>query len=528
MPTGDLDRCWLMFAEGKREMSDYNYASEYILQMKDIVKTFPGVTALKNVSLNVKKGVVHSIIGENGAGKSTLMKIINGMYQPTSGEMYVNGEKCIFHNPAESEAAGIAMIYQELQYVPDLTIMENLFVGRHPVKDKFGIFVDWKQIRERAQSMLDEEGITIDLDKKIGQLSVSDIQMLEIVKVVGLNAKIIIMDEPTSSLSNDESERLFRKIDELRSRGVSILYISHRMEEVFRLSDYITVLRDGEVIDTRPAGEFDHATVIKMMVGRDMSQTYPKEKVNIGDICLEVKDLEVDNRINHISLYARKGEIVGLSGMVGAGRTEVSRAIAGLDRSRSGHIFVNGKEVKIRSVRDGMKSGIMTVTEDRRRTGFIGIRSILENIALPNVDSFKSFGPFVSLRKEREATSEIAKKLNVKAPSMDALMYTLSGGNQQKVILCKWMLKQPEILILDEPTRGIDVGAKHEIYKLITEMIKSGMAVIMISSELPELLGMCDRIYVMRNGKMVGELQEDEISSEAVMELAAGGKQSDE
>lgn len=500
-----------------------NNSSEYVLQMKDIVKVFPGVTALKNVSLNVKKGVVHSIIGENGAGKSTLMKIVNGMYQPTSGEIYVDGERKEFHNPSESEAAGIAMIYQELQYVPDLTVMENLFVGRHPVKGKSRLFVDWEKMRETAEKMLREEGISIDLDTKVGSLSVSDIQMLEIIKVVSLKAKVIIMDEPTSSLSADESERLFRKINELRERGVSIIYISHRMEEVFRLSDYITVIRDGEVIDSRRADEIDPATVIKMMVGREMSQTYPKETVEIGDVCLEVKDLDLNDKINGISLYSRKGEIVGISGMVGSGRTEVSRAIAGLDRYRSGKIIVNGKEVKIKSVRDGMKNGIMTVTEDRRRTGFIGIRSVMQNIALPNLDAFSKGKIFVNARKERETTTEIAKKLNVKAPSMDTLMYTLSGGNQQKVILCKWMLRNPEILILDEPTRGIDVGAKHEIYKLITDMIKSGMSVIMISSELPELLGMCDRVYVMRSGKLVGELQKDEMSSEAVMALAAGG-----
>lgn len=504
-------------------MSIENNSSEYVLQLKNIVKVFPGVTALKEVSLNVKKGVVHSIIGENGAGKSTLMKIVNGMYQPTSGEIYVDGEEKVFHSPAESEAAGIAMIYQELQYVPDLTVAENLFLGRHLTKDKLGLFVDWKKIRETAEKMLRDEGITIDLDTKVGTLSVSDIQMLEIIKVVSLKAKVIIMDEPTSSLSSDESERLFRKINELRKRGVSIIYISHRMEEVFELSDYITVIRDGEVIDTRKADEIDQATVIKMMVGREMSQTYPKETVEIGEVCLEVKDLNLNDRINGISLYSRKGEIVGISGMVGAGRTEISRAIAGLDKFRSGKIFVNGKAVQIESVRDGMKNGIMTVTEDRRRLGFVGIRSVLQNIALPNLDAFSIGRFFVNARLERETATDIAKKLKVKAPSMDTLMYTLSGGNQQKVILCKWMLRNPEILILDEPTRGIDVGAKHEIYKLITEMIKSGMSVIMISSELPELLGMCDRIYVMRAGKMVGELQKDEISSEAVMALVAGG-----
>jgi len=497
--------------------------SDYILQLKNIVKTFPGVTALKNVSLDVKKGVVHAIMGENGAGKSTLMKIVNGMYQPTAGEIWVDGERKAFHSPSESEACGIAMIYQELQYVPDLTIAENLFVGRHPSKGKTGIFVDWKKVRETAAQRLAEEGISYDPDTKVGQLSVSDIQMLEIVKVVSLNARVIIMDEPTSSLSNDESERLFRKIDELRSRGVSIIYISHRLEEVFRLSDYITVIRDGEVIDTRPSAEFDRATVIKMMVGRDMSGTYPKEKVPIGDVCLEVKDLVLNDKIRGINLYSRKGEIVGIAGMVGAGRTEVSRAIAGLDRYRSGHIFVDGREVRIRSVRDAIKNGIATVTEDRRRSGFVGFRSVMQNIALPNLDSFERGRIFVNGKKEREKCTEISKSLNVKAPTVDTLMYALSGGNQQKVILAKWLLRSPQVFIMDEPTRGIDVGAKYEIYKLITNMIKSGMSVIMISSELPELLGMCDRIYVMRAGQMAGELQADEISSEAVMALAAGG-----
>ncbi len=499
-------------------------SSEYILQLKNIVKTFPGVTALSNVSLDVKKGVVHAIMGENGAGKSTLMKIVNGMYQPASGEIYVDGEKKVFHSPSESEDCGIAMIYQELQYVPDLTVAENLFVGRHPVRGRGGLFVDWKKMRETARERLEEEGLSYDLDTKVAQLSVSDIQMLEIVKVISLNARVIIMDEPTSSLSSDESERLFRKIDELRNRGVSVIYISHRMEEVFRLSDYITVIRDGEVIDTRPASQFDQASVIRMMVGRDMSQTYPKETIPIGDVCLSVKDLALNDKIKEISFYSRKGEIVGISGMVGAGRTEVSRAVSGLDPYQSGQICIDGREVKVRSVRDAIRNGIVTVTEDRRRSGFIGLRSILQNIALPNLDSFAAGKIFVNRKKEREQCTEIAKSLNVKAPTVDTLMYALSGGNQQKVILAKWMLRGPKVFIMDEPTRGIDVGAKYEIYKLITGMIKSGMSVIMISSELPELLGMCDRIYVMRGGRIVGELQKDQISSEAVMALAAGGQ----
>lgn len=497
--------------------------SQYVLQLKNIVKTFPGVTALKNVSLDVRKGVVHALVGENGAGKSTLMKIVNGMYQPTSGEIYMNGERKVFHSPAESEASGIAMIYQELQYVPDLTIAENLFVGRHPTVGKSGLFVDWKKIRKSAEENLAAEGIHCDLDKKVGQLSVSDIQMLEIVKVVSLNAKVIIMDEPTSSLSNDEADRLFRKINELRDRGVSIIYISHRMEEVFELSDYITVIRDGEVIETRPAKEFDPPSVIRMMVGRELSQTYPKQTVPVGDVCLEVRNLELNDKIRDISLYARKGEIVGIAGMVGAGRTEISRAITGLDRYKSGQILVNGTERKIRSVHDAIKCGIVTVTEDRRRTGFVALRSILQNIALPNLDSFGSRRLFVNGRIEREKTTQMAQSLNVKAPSMDTAMYTLSGGNQQKAILAKWMLRNPEVFIMDEPTRGIDVGAKYEIYKLITEMIQKGMSVIMISSELPELLGMCDRIYVMSAGRIVGEVQREEFTSERIMALAAGG-----
>ncbi len=498
--------------------------SEYILQLKNITKTFPGVVALNNVSIDIRKGVVHAIVGENGAGKSTLMKIVNGMYQPTSGEIYVDGEKRVFHRPAESEAAGIAMIYQELQFVPELTIAENLYVGRHPTKGPGGLFVDWKKLRRQAQETLEAEGLDFDLDTKIGRLSVSDIQMLEIIKVVALNARVIIMDEPTSSLSQEESNRLFRKISELRDRGVSIIYISHRMEEIFRLSDYITVIRDGEMIETRKASDFDEATVIKMMVGRELSQTYPKEEIPLGDVCLEVQDLTLNDKIHGINFYSRKGEIVGIAGMVGAGRTEVSRAVAGLDRYRSGKILVNGKPVRIRSVTDAVSEGIVTVTEDRRRSGFIGVRSILQNIALPNLDSFGRFKIFINSKKEAESTTAIAKQLNVKAPSMQTLMYTLSGGNQQKVIVAKWMLRKPKILIMDEPTRGIDVGAKYEIYKIITDMAKSGMSVILISSELPELLGMCDRIYVMRAGKMVGELGKNEISSEAVMYLAAGDK----
>ena len=504
-------------------MSETVNGLDYILQLKNITKTFPGVKALNNVSLDIRKGVVHSIVGENGAGKSTLMKIINGMYQPTSGEIFVDGEKRKFNSPQESEAAGIAMIYQELQYVPQLTIAENLFVGKHPVKGPKGLFVDWKELYKRAKDMLESEGVNFDLNTKVGQLSVSDIQMLEIVKVVALNARIIIMDEPTSSLSSEESEKLFQKIQNLKSRGVTVVYISHRMEEIFRLSDYITVIRDGEIIDTRPVSQFDNDSVIRMTVGREITQTYPKVDVPIGNICLEVKNLELNNRIKDISLYSRKGEVVGIAGMVGAGRSEVSRAIAGLDKFKSGKIFVEGIEVKVKSVLDAVKAGIMTVTEDRRRTGFIGVRSVLDNIALPNLDSFEIAKIFVDVNKEREKTTDIAKRLNVKAANMQTQMYTLSGGNQQKVILAKWMLREPKVLILDEPTRGIDVGAKHEIYKLINEMIKDNMSVILISSELTELLGMCDRIYVMRNGRIAGELSKVDISSENVMRLAAGG-----
>ena len=505
-------------------MSESFGGSDYVLQLHNITKTFPGVMALKDVSFSLKRGTFHAIVGENGAGKSTLMKIIKGMYQPDSGEIYVDGEKKVFHHPSESEACGIAMVYQELQYVPELTVAENMFVGKYPSKDKMGLFVDWKAVRETAKKQLEDEGLTLDLDAKIGQLAVCDIQMLEIVKVVSQNAKVIIMDEPTSSLSNNETARLFKKMDELRSRGISIIYISHKLEEIFKLADYVSVFRDGEVIDTRPLAEFDRKTMIKMMVGRDVSHQYPKEEVPIGDVCLEVKNLELNSKIKNISLYTRKGEIVGIAGMVGAGRTEVFRAVAGLDHYRSGEVLVDGKEVKDLSVNNAVENGIATVTEDRRRTGIVGLRSILQNIALPNLDSFEKAKIFVSDKEEKEQTKAIAKQLGVKAPSMNSLLYTLSGGNQQKVIIAKWILRKPKVFILDEPTRGIDIGAKYEIYKLIIDMVREGISVILISSELPELLGMCDRMYVMNGGKIAGELQKGDITADAVMELAAGGQ----
>ncbi len=495
------------------------------MEMRHIRKEFPGVVALKDVTFGIRRGTIHALVGENGAGKSTLMKIINGMYRPTSGSILINGEEKILKDPIDSEHAGIGMVFQELQYVPQLTIEENLFVGRMPTRNgALHSFVDWKTVRTAAKEMLEREGLDFDPKTTISELSVADIQMLEIVKVTSReNLQVIILDEPTSSLSNRESERLFRKIRELKERGVTVIYISHKLDEVFALSDYITVLRDGEVIETRPADGFNQQSIVAMMVGRELSESYPKEEVELGEVCFEVRGLTRGRRFRDISFYARRGEILGLAGLVGAGRTEVSRAIAGLDPFESGTILVDGKEVKIRSVLDAVRAGIMTVTEDRRGSGFVGIRSIRENIALPNLEKLSRLG-FLKKKKELQDVDAIAKKLRVKAASLNTQMYTLSGGNQQKVVLAKWLLREPKVLIVDEPTRGIDVGAKHEIYKLMSGMAKSGITIIMISSELPELIGMVDRAYVMNSGRIVAELDRAEISQESIMHYAAGGQ----
>ena len=487
------------------------------MRVSGINKSFPGVKALDNFNFAVRKGTVHALCGENGAGKSTLMKIINGIYKADSGQIFLDEKPVTIKDPIQARDYGIAMIAQELNYVPEMSIEENLFLGRLPVT-KFGN-VDWKRVRRETIEFLRQENLPYKPDQKLKTLTVSDIQMLEIIKAISNNAQIVIMDEPTSAITNREVEVLFGKIAELKKKGVSIIYISHKMEEVFRIADDITVLRDGKTVETHPASEIDLDKVIALMVGRKMDNVYPKEEVEIGEPILEIEGLGSKGVFKDINFKANKGEIVGFAGLMGAGRTETMRAIFGLDPYDEGKIKVHGKEVTIKKVSDSIAQKVVMLSEDRRRYGIIPIRSVMENASISSLDKI-IYGGRWHPKVEKELVSKYFEKMHVKTPSLETAIQGLSGGNQQKVLLAKWMLRDPDVLILDEPTRGIDVGAKFEIYRLMTDLVKEGKTVIMVSSELPELIGMCDRIYIMNKGRITGCLSKDEFSQETIMRYA--------
>ena len=487
------------------------------MRVSGINKSFPGVKALDNVNFAVRKGTVHALCGENGAGKSTLMKLINGIYKADSGQIFLDEKPVTIKDPIQARDYGIAMIAQELNYVPEMSIEENLFLGRLPVT-KFGN-VDWKRVRRETIEFLKQENLPYKPDQKLKTLTVSDIQMLEIIKAISNNAQIVIMDEPTSAITNREVEVLFGKIEELKKKGVSIIYISHKMEEVFRIADDITVLRDGKTVETHPASEIDLDKVIALMVGRKMDNVYPKEEVEIGEPILEIEGLGSKGVFKDINFKANKGEIVGFAGLMGAGRTETMRAIFGLDPYDEGKIKVHGKEVTIKKVSDSIAQKVVMLSEDRRRYGIIPIRSVMENASISSLDKI-IYGGRWHPKVEKELVGKYFEKMHVKTPSLETAIQGLSGGNQQKVLLAKWMLRDPDVLILDEPTRGIDVGAKFEIYRLMTDLVKEGKTVIMVSSELPELIGMCDRIYIMNKGRITGCLNKDEFSQETIMRYA--------
>ena len=491
----------------------------FALQLRHITKTFPGVKALNDVSFDVRYGTVHSIVGENGAGKSTLMKIINGMHAPNSGEIYVNGEKQNITSPQVAKKLGISMIFQELVYAPNLSVAENLCLG-DPPRTKAG-FVDWKTRRAQADEILKIEHIHTTPNAMMYTVPISDAQMMEIVKATYHDARIVIMDEPTSSLTQHESERLFDKIRRLKEAGCAVIYISHKMEEIFNLSDYVTIMRDGCSIKTAPISEFTEKDVISMMVGREVSNLYPTCDAVQGEDVLRVENLS-GGVFRDVSFHVRAGEIVGFAGLVGAGRTEIVRAVCGFDPITSGTVEVAGETLKPVTIANAIQKGLVMASEDRRKYGIVGTRSIKENIALPNLKMLSKSG-FVEKNKEKAAVQTYFDRLRIKAGSQNVPTYTLSGGNQQKVVLAKWLMAKPKVLILDEPTRGIDVGAKYEIYEIMNELAKQGMGVVMISSELPELIGMCKRIYVVAEGRITGELKSGEITQEKVMTYATGG-----
>ncbi len=492
---------------------------EIKMRVSGIEKSFPGVKALSNIEFSVRRGAVHALCGENGAGKSTLMKIIMGLYKADKGQIYIDGKPVEIKNPIQAREYGISMIAQELNYVPELSIEENLFMGRLPVTRYKK--VDWKRVRREAEEFLKEEGLPYSPSQKLKTLTVSDIQMLEIIKAITNNAQIVIMDEPTSSITDREVKQLFGKIEELKKKGVAIIYISHKMDEVFQIADDITVLRDGTVVSTDRAEDLDLDMVIARMVGRKLSNVYPKEEIPIGDKAIEVEHFCQDGMFDDVNFYARKGEIVGFAGLVGAGRTETMRAVFGLDPHSAGTVRIDGQQVQIKSPQDSIRHKLVMLSESRRDDGIIPVRSVQENASLANLGRY-IYGGYTHRGKERQEVKDMFDKMNVKTPSMETEISKLSGGNQQKVLLTRWMLCDPEIMILDEPTRGIDVGAKFEIYKLITDIVKENKAVIMISSELPELIGMCDRIYIMCQGKITGCIEKEEFSQETIMRYATG------
>ena len=489
--------------------------ADYILELKGITKEFPGVRALDNVTVKIERGTIHGLVGENGAGKSTLIKILAGIYQPTAGTITMNGKEEHFATPIQARHTGIAVVHQEIKLAEPLTVAENMFLG-NVLTDASGL-VDWKGMRKRAQEIVDDLGMDIDVNAQVSSLTVAKKQIVEIMHAINANSQILVMDEPSAVLTDRELEVMFRIVRQLREKGITIIYISHRLDEVFDLCDNVTVLRDGQLIDTLPIDQVTREKLINLMVGREMGQEYPKEEVAIGDTVLKVNNLYA-TFLEDISFEVKHGEIFGISGLVGAGRTELARAILGIDKIKKGTVEVNGKQVKYHTFRNAINDGLGLVPEDRKLQGLVQIMTVEKNTTLVNLNGVLTNG-IIDSKKEKEVAEEYVKKLRTMTPSVDTQVQFLSGGNQQKVVIAKWLFQNSDILFLDEPTRGIDVGAKAEIYRLITAMVKEGKTVIMISSEMPELLGMCDRIMVMHEGHKKGELLRGEATQEKIMAM---------
>lgn len=492
---------------------------EPILRFEGISKFFPGVTALKTVSFAVNEGECHALVGENGAGKSTLGRIVAGIHTPEEGTLYLGGEAVRFTTPLEAVRAGVGMVHQELSFCPNLTVAENLCLGNLPTR--YG-FLDRREMRRRARAMLDEIGSKIDVNVPISTLSTGQEQMVQIAGAVGTGARIIVMDEPTSSLASGEVTRLFDLIDRLKQRGVTLIYVSHRLEEIFRLCDRITVLRDGQHIATTPVAEMTMEKIVQQMIGRPIEAYFPEHlSGTAGEERLRVEGLTSPGRFANVSFTVRAGEVVGLAGLVGAGRTEVAQAIFGLDRNLTGRVLVDGREVSIRSPRQAMKLGIGYLPEDRKKQGLVLALGGRHNLSLPILNRLTRLG-FVRTGPERSLTREYFGRLRVRTPHLDAPTWSLSGGNQQKIAMAKWLASRCRILLIDEPTRGVDVGAKAEIHSLVDQLAREGTAILLISSELPEVLNLSTRIVVLREGVQMGELARGEASQEALMRLMAG------
>ncbi len=485
-----------------------------VLGLSGISKSFPGVKALDDVHFSVREGEVHALLGENGAGKSTLIKVMSGVHQPDGGKMELDGKPVSFGSPQEAQAAGIATIYQELLLFPDLTVAENIFMGHAP-KTAWGA-INWGKARKQAAELLESLDIKdLDVDAVVGSLSVGNRQRVEIAKALSHNARVLIMDEPTAALTEHDVERLFDIVRLLRERGVGIVYISHRLEEVFLVADRVTVLRDGEFVATKPVSETDHSDLIEMMVGRRIEALFPKAEAEIGEVVLEVRNVVRPPMTKGVSLKVRSGEILGIAGLVGSGRSEFAQTVFGITPATGGEILLDGKPVSIRSPQQAKALGIAYVPEDRGHHGIIRPMPIVENVSMA-VLAKVSKSTFIDRGEERKLAEESVEKFGVRASGIAQIVGKLSGGNQQKVVLSKWLATEPRILIMDEPTRGIDVGAKAEIHRLMGELVKTGVAIIMISSELPEVLGMSDRIAVMRDGRIVAEVDRAEATQSTI------------
>jgi ribose transport system ATP-binding protein len=492
------------------------------IQMQNISKAFNGNAVLKNVQFSLQTGEVHALMGENGAGKSTLMKILTGVYTKDTGRILIDGTERSFKNAKEAEENGIAFIHQELNILPNLTVAENMFLGKELRYGKTGV-LRTREMNEKAEKQLASLGLHVKGSKLAGELSVGQQQLIEIGKALMTNAKVIIMDEPTAALTDREIETLFEVINRLRKEGVSFIYISHRMEEIFTICDAITILRDGEYVGMRLIPETSFDEVVSMMVGRSIGERYPERTADLGETIFEVRGATKKGVFENVSFSIRKGEILGVAGLMGAGRTEIMKAIFGYDKLDSGQIFMNGQEIKIKSPIDAIRHGIAFITEDRKSEGLLLDFSIRENLTLTNFQRVSKSGVIQS-SKEKEFTSSMMKKLNVKAAGSEQPVKSLSGGNQQKVVLAKWLGIEPKLLILDEPTRGVDVGAKKEIYSIMNELTAQGAAVIMVSSELSEILGMSDRVLVIHEGKAGGIVERSGATQESIMSLATGGE----
>ena len=488
-----------------------------LLRMHGIQKSFPGVKALKGVDLSLHTGEVLALLGENGAGKSTLIKILGGAHQPDKGTIEIDGQPAAVSTPQASRAAGIGIIYQEFNLIPHLSARENIFLGQEPGRISF---IPKRDESAKARALFEQIGVDVPVETECRQLSVAQQQIVEIAKTLAQDAHIIVMDEPSAALSPRETKGLFKVIEELKSHGIGIIYISHRLDEIFEVADRVTILRDGENIDTQPIDNLTRERMIELMVGRSLEKEFPRRDATLGQARLEVANLQRGSKVHDVSFDIRAGEVLGLTGLVGAGRTETARLLFGADRPEKGVIRLDGNPLKIKSPRDAIRQGICLLTEDRKAQGLVLGQTVRENFGLPNLRHFAS-GGFIRQSEEAEAFSGYVDQIQIKVTGSEQVAGTLSGGNQQKVVLAKWLQRNAEVIIFDEPTRGIDVGAKYEIYQLINQLAKQGKAVLMISSELPEILGMSDRIIVMNEGRITGEITDvPSATQEDVMRLA--------